>query len=50
LHPSLSPFGYNETIAHEYYPLTQAQAENAGSKRLEHNYDPRIPANTKTLQ
>ena len=21
-HPSLSPFGYNETVAQEYYPLT----------------------------
>jgi hypothetical protein len=21
-HPSLSPFGYNETVAQEYYPVT----------------------------
>ena len=27
-----SPFGYNETIAHEYMPLTQAEAELRGCK------------------
>ena len=50
LHPSLSPFGYNETIAHEYYPLTQAQAENAGSKRLEHNYESEIESLKQSLE
>jgi hypothetical protein len=25
-HPSLSPFGYNETIAQDYDPLTHQQA------------------------
>ena len=25
-HPSLSPFGYNETVAQEYYPLQQSDS------------------------
>ncbi|MCX6807387.1 MAG: hypothetical protein NTZ80_01070 [Patescibacteria group bacterium] len=29
-HPSLSPFGYNETIAQEYFPLTKEQALEQG--------------------
>lgn len=28
--PAISPFGYNETVAQEYFPLTQTQAEKAG--------------------
>jgi hypothetical protein len=28
--PSLSPFGYNETVANEYYPLTKEQALEKG--------------------
>ena len=27
---TLSPFGYNETVANEYYPLTKAEALNKG--------------------
>lgn len=27
--PSLSPFGYNETVAHEYFPLEKDQATDA---------------------
>ncbi len=26
-HPSLSPFGYNETLAQEYYPMTKEEAK-----------------------
>ncbi|MCX6807601.1 MAG: hypothetical protein NTZ80_02240 [Patescibacteria group bacterium] len=29
-HPSLSPFGYNETVAQEYFPLTKKQAQEQG--------------------
>lgn len=28
--PSLSPFGYNETLAQEYYPLTETEAKKRG--------------------
>jgi hypothetical protein len=32
---SLSPFGYNETVAQEYFPLTQSEAEAAGFRWCE---------------
>ena len=41
--PSLSLFGYNETVAYEYYPLTQWEAINKWYTRQENNYDPQIP-------
>ncbi len=28
--PALSPFGYNETLAAEYYPMTEAEAKEKG--------------------
>ena len=34
---NISPYGYNETIAQEYFPLTQKQAEKAGVKWKEEN-------------
>lgn len=43
-HPSLSPFGYNETVAQEYFPLDQNTAHARWYKRQENNYDPVIPA------
>jgi hypothetical protein len=30
--PRLSPFGYNESLAHEYFPLTQKETEVRGWK------------------
>ncbi|USN57480.1 MAG: hypothetical protein H6766_03435 [Candidatus Peribacteria bacterium] len=34
-HPSLSPFGYNETVANEYYPVTGVQEyESTGLQTL----------------
>lgn len=27
---SLSPFGYNESVAHEYFPISQQEAKNTG--------------------
>ena len=41
--PSLSPFGYNETIAHEYFPMTKNQASERGYKWQDNTYDPVIP-------
>jgi len=32
-HPSLSPFGYNETVANEYYPSTVEQVHPQGFNR-----------------
>ncbi len=34
---NISPYGYNETIAQEYFPLTQKQAGKAGVKWKEEN-------------
>ncbi len=42
-HPSMSAFGYNETVAYEYYPMTKQEAEGRWYKRLDVNYDPVIP-------
>src|SRR3990167_1846200 len=30
LPPSLSPFGYNETLAQEYFPMTEKEAREKG--------------------
>lgn len=47
-HPSLSPFGYNETIAHEYFPLTPdsplIKKGQGGFSRSDYNSDVVIPA------
>ncbi len=49
-HPSLSPFGYNETVAMEYYPLTKQEALDRWYHRQDNNYDPIIPDGVKTLK
>ena len=41
--PSLSHFGYNESLAHEYFPLSYQEAVARGYKRQDNNYDPVIP-------
>ena len=46
---SLSPFGYNETIAHEYYPLNRQQAIDCWSKRQDKSFDPIVPEWVVTL-
>ncbi|MBI5220712.1 MAG: hypothetical protein HY978_02670 [Candidatus Liptonbacteria bacterium] len=33
--PEFSPYGYNETLAHEYFPLTQTEAEERGFRWIE---------------
>ena len=48
--PSLSPFGYNETIAHEYFPLSQQEALARGYTWQENNYDPTIPEGADTIK
>lgn len=60
-HPSLSPFGYNETVAQEYFPVTKNEEwvmkneqwialQSHGYKRSDYNADPVIPAGAQTLQ
>ena len=48
-HPLLSPFGYNETVANEYFPLTRDEALVRWYKRQENNYDPVIPEWAKVI-
>ena len=47
LPPELSPFGYNETIAQEYFPLTKEQALEKGYKwydKPKSEYEPTVKA------
>ena len=44
---SLSPFGYNDTVAHEYYPLTQEQVVRNGWNWSDYESPP--PTVTKFL-
>jgi len=45
--PSLSPFGYNETVAMEYYPLTKEEALSKGFNWSD--YEPPPPKVEKIL-
>jgi hypothetical protein len=47
--PSLSPFGYNETVAMEYFPLTKEEALARGYNRCDYSSDPVIPEWVQTL-
>ncbi len=48
--PELSPFSYNETIAQEYFPLTQEQAESQGYRwKEEANRDLKIDLPSESL-
>jgi hypothetical protein len=49
-HPSLSPFGYNESIAQDYYPLDQQQAQIYWYHRSSYSSDPVIPAWAQTIE
>lgn len=49
-HPSLSPFGYNETIAQEYFQLEKVQAKVGRYERSDYSVDPVVPDWTHTLQ
>jgi hypothetical protein len=46
--PSISPFGYNETTAMEYFPMTREQALKNGFKR--NDYEAPFPQVERTLQ
>jgi hypothetical protein len=46
---SLSPFGYNETVANEYFPLTKEEALSKGYKRSDYSTDPKLPENAELL-
>jgi hypothetical protein len=48
-HPSLSPFGYNETLAQEYMPLSQEEANSKRYSRQTNNYDTIIPQGVNTI-
>jgi hypothetical protein len=55
-HPSLSPFGYNETVANEYLPLEKADLTASSSafstygyQRSDYSSDPKIPENAPLL-
>lgn len=47
--PSLSLFGYNETVAHEYFPLTREEALGRWYARQDNTYDPVIPSDIQTF-
>ena len=42
----ISPFAYNETVAHEYYPLSKAEVEQLGLRWREPD-DTEIPQTAK---
>ena len=56
-HPSLSPFGYNETIANEYYLIEKADSRSQewntfsqlGYRWSDFSSDPKIPENASFL-
>ena len=56
-HPSLSPFGYNETVASTYYPTEKSDFFSGGTPLSEQGYhwsdfssDPAIPENARLLR
>lgn len=46
----LAPYGYNESLANEYFPLTREKAMAKGYKRQDNNYDPVVPDGVETLK
>ncbi len=49
-HPSLSPFWYNETVAQEYYPLSEQTAPASWFTRSTYSSDPTIPEWVPTIK
>lgn len=43
LSPAISLFGYNESVAHEYYPLSKEEATKKGYVWFEQRNNPQIP-------
>ena len=56
LHPSLSPFGYNETVVQEFLPaeksdfLSSASLSQWGYKRSDYSLDPKVPDNAEFIK
>ncbi len=46
----LSPFGYNETLAQEYYPLSQSWAFQEWFHRSTYSRDPEIPSDITLIR
>jgi hypothetical protein len=46
---SISPFGYNETVAQEYYPMTREEVLARGQKFTWSDYEPPFPKVEKTI-
>ncbi|MDP2670457.1 MAG: hypothetical protein Q8O99_06100 [bacterium] len=49
-YPSLSPFGYNESIATNNLPLTKDEATRLGYKRSDYEYHINIPENAPVIK
>ena len=47
---SVSPFGYNETIAQEYFPHTKEQALSYWYKRMDQEFPINVPENAQTIK
>ncbi|MFH0820795.1 MAG: hypothetical protein V1908_03405 [Candidatus Peregrinibacteria bacterium] len=47
-HAIYSDFAYNETIAHEYYPMTKSEVESQGWRWREKDKQDYLPATSKT--
>jgi len=47
--PSLCPFGYNETIAQEYFPVDKVTAENIWFTRLDYEHPINLPTNADSI-
>lgn len=45
-----SPFGYNETLAQEYFPLSKDDAIKHCYKRQDHEYPINVPKNIATIR
>ncbi len=45
----ISPFGYNETMAMEFFPLSKEQATKRWYQRMDEDYPINIPTNAQTL-
>jgi hypothetical protein len=50
-HPSLSPFGYNETVAQEYLPVKKSELPiQHGYKWSDYSLDPKMPENAECIK
>jgi len=47
---SISPYAYNETVAQEYFPLTQQETLSRGWRWLDKKPSVNLPENAKVIQ